>query len=102
MGKKWTEEMKAAQSERLKRAWASREAREMHSAAMKEHWEERRKKLTPAPRLTTLQRLDHKSAIASLASIKEFVERQVGTQLSLAQTANIICSYYARNHNVQS
>jgi len=100
--RKWTDEQKEQQSQRLKRYWSQRQAREHHSQAMKEHWAERKKRRSPAPKLTKQQRLDNQAALVALASIKEFVERDVGTSLTVAQIANIICSNYARNHNVQS
>lgn len=100
--RKWTDEQKEAQRQRLKRYWSQRQARDHHSQAMKEHWAERKKRRSPAPKLTKQQRLDSQAALVALASIKEFVERDVGTSLTLAQVANIICSNYARNHNVQS
>lgn len=100
--RKWTDEQKEAQRQRLKRYWSQRQARDHHSQAMKEHWAERKKRRSPAPKLTKQQRLDNQAALVAIASIKEFVERDVGTSLTLAQVANVICSNYARNHNVQS
>jgi hypothetical protein len=100
--RKWTDEEKEAQRQRLKRYWSQRQARDHHSQAMKEHWAERKKRRSPAPKLTKQQRLDNQAALVALLSIKEFVERDVGTSLTVAQIANIICSNYARNHNVQS
>lgn len=41
--RKWTDEQKEAQRQRLKRYWSQRQARDHHSQAMKEHWAERKK-----------------------------------------------------------
>jgi len=102
MSRKWTAEQKAEQSLRLKRSWSDRRKREEHSSAMKKHWEERKQRLPQAPRLSSRDHADRRSAINSLLSLKESVERQVGTSLSVSQIADIVCLHYARNHNVQT
>lgn len=96
----WTEEMKEAQSLRLKKAWERRNAKQRHSEVMKEHWVKRKASGVKTVQPSARERRDRNAALEQVETMKASLEKEFGMDLTLTQAATILVIHYKRKQNV--